>query len=267
MAVSIAGVRLDYGAATHMGLHRRENQDRFLADGAVFAVADGLGGHAGGGTAAGMAIEVLAGGAGVESLEQLIALVGSANAAILEAAKDDPSLFEMSTTLCVLAAIGGEDGPRLAACNVGDSRLYVLAPDGFGRITVDHTISENLVRDGVISKAEAATHADRHTLTRAVGFERRVHVDGWELAAVEGTRFLLSSDGLTNEVPDFEIAGILRSVDDAGAAARSLVERAVRPGRGRDNATAVVVDVAGDPGLRPDGPDRIVVTFLPAVPA
>ena len=258
-------MRLDYGAATHVGLHRHENQDRYLADGAVFAVADGLGGHAGGGTAAGIATDVLR-DTSVESLAQLIALVGSANAAILEAARDDPSLFEMSTTLCVLAGINGAgDGPRLAACNVGDSRLYVLTPDGFSRITVDHTISENLVRDGVISEAEAATHADRHTLTRAVGFERRVYVDGWELAAVEGTRFLLCSDGLTNEVPDFEIAEILRSVGDAGAAAGSLVERAVRPGHGRDNVTAVVVDVVGDPELQPDGSDQLVVAFQPAV--
>jgi len=259
-------VRLDYGAATHVGLHRHENQDRYLADGDVFAVADGLGGHAGGGTAAGIATDVLSRDTGVDSLAQLIALVGSANLAILEAARDDPSLFEMSTTLCVLAGINGaEDRPRLAACNVGDSRLYVLTPDGFSRITIDHTISENLVRDGVISEAEAATRADRHTLTRAVGFERRVHVDGWELAAVEGTRFLLCSDGLTNEVPDFEISEILRSVEDAGAAAGSLVERAVRPGHGRDNVTAVVVDVVGDPGLQPDGSGQLIVTFQPAV--
>ena len=260
-------MRLDYGAATHVGLHRHENQDRYLANGTVFAVADGLGGHAGGATAAGIATEVLSGDTSIESLAQLIALVGSVNVAILEAAKDDPSLFEMSTTLCVLAGINGaENPPRLAACNVGDSRLYVLTPHDFSRITVDHTISENLVRDGVITAAEAATHADRHTLTRAVGFERRVHVDGWELAAVEGTRFLLCSDGLTNEVPDFEIAGILRSVADACAAAGSLVERAVRPGHGRDNATAVVVDIVGDPEFQPGGSDQLVLAFRPAVP-
>ena len=266
-ATSIAGVRLGYGAATHVGRHRRENQDRYLAAGAVFAVADGLGGHAGGAIAAGMAAEVLSRCTAVESLAHLIELVGSANAAILEAARDDPSLFEMSTTLCVLAGIdGAEDRPRLAACNVGDSRLYALTPDGLSRITVDHTIAENLVRDGVISEAEAAARADRHTLTRAVGFERRVHVDGWELAAVEGTRFLLCSDGLTNEVPDFEIAEILRSVEDAGAAAGSLVERAVRPGHGRDNATSVVVDVLGGPGSRPGESGRLVLGFQPAVP-
>jgi len=166
----------------------------------------------------------------------------------------------------VLAGIGGAGNSlRLAACNVGDSRLYALDRDCLSQVTVDHTISENLVRDGVISAAEAATHIDRHTLTRAVGFEPRVNVDGWELAAIGGTRFLLCSDGLTNEVPELEIAEILRSVENPSAAAGSLVERAVRPGHGRDNVTTVVVDVVGDPGLGPDLPDQLVLGFQPAV--
>ena len=273
-------MRLECGAATHVGLHRRENQDRYLAHGTVFAVADGLGGYSGGSTAAAIATEVLSRGAPIESLAQLIALVGSANVAIFEAAKDDPRSFDMSTTLCVLAAIGEAASTsrqagtgataspsRLVACNVGDSRLYALTPHGLTRITVDHTISENLVRDGVISAAEAAIHIDRHTLTRAVGYQRRVHVDGWELAAVSGTRFLLCSDGLTNEVPDPEIAEILRSAEGADAAAAILVQRAVRPGHGRDNATAVVVDLAGGPERSLAGADELVLAFKPAVAA
>ena len=251
-----------------MGRHRRENQDRYHADGSLFAVADGLGGHSGGGTAATMAAEVLAGREPVDSLAGLIALVASANSAIFEAGLQDPRLREMSTTLCVLADIGNSAGPpRLAACNVGDSRLYVLTLERFSRLTVDHTISENLLRDGVISPEEAAGHADRHTLTRAVGYERRVHVDGWELAAVGGTRFLICSDGLTNEVDDADIAEILRSVEDSAGAAGSLVERAVRPGHGRDNVTAVVVDVVDGPPPDPGGTDRMVLDSRPAVPA
>ena len=261
-------MRLDYGAATDVGSHRRENQDRYLADGTVFAVADGLGGHSGGGTAAGIATEVLDRRKRLNSLAQLIALVGSANTAIFEAAKDDPRLREMSTTVCVMAGIASAANPsRLAVCNVGDSRLYVRTPDCFSQLTVDHTISENLVRDGVISVAEAATHADRHTLTRAVGYERRVHVDAWELAAVSGTRFLICSDGLTNEVVDPDIDEILRSVADASAAASSLVEQAVRPGHGHDNVTAVVVDVADGPGSQPGVEGQMVLASRPAVPA
>lgn len=261
-------MRLDYGAASDVGLRRRENQDRYHADGSLFAVADGLGGYSGGATAAELAAGVLAGSGPVGSLEELIALVGAANTAIFEAARRDPRLREMSTTLCMLADIGDSAGaPRLAACNVGDSRLYALAAGSFTRLTVDHTISENLVRDGLISPEEAAGHADRHTLTRAVGYERRVHVDGWELVPMDGTRFLICSDGLTNEVDEADIAEILRSVEDAAAAAGSLVARAVRPRHGRDNVTAVVVDVADGPPPGPGGGEQMVLDSRLAVPA
>lgn len=261
-------MRLDFGAASDVGLRRRENQDRYHADGSLFAVADGLGGHSGGGTAAGLAAAVLARREPVDSLARLIALVGSVNTAVFEAALDDRSLWEMSTTLCVLADISDPAGPpRLAACNVGDSRLYVLTSGSLTQLTVDHTISQNLVRDGVISPAAAADHVDRHTLTRAVGHERRVHVDGWELAAVDGARFLICSDGLTNEVDDAGIAGILRSVEAPAAAAQSLVQRAVRPGHGRDNATAVVVDVVDGQRPGPDGGEPMVLDSRTAVPA
>lgn len=259
---------LDFGAASDVGLQRDENQDRYLADGTLFAVADGLGGHSGGGTAASIATEALGRHGRLESLAQLVALTGSANTAIFEAAIDNPRLAGMSTTLCALADIGTAAGPaRLAAANVGDSRLYALTDGGFNRLTIDHTITENLVRDGVIGPAEAATHADRHTLTRAVGFERRVHVDGWELAAVEGTRFLVCSDGLTNEVPDPEIAEILRSVAAPAAAARALVEQAVRPGRGRDNVTVVVVDIGEGAASGTHSPVQLVLAATPAVVA
>ena len=251
-----------------MGRLRRENQDRYHADGSLFAVADGLGGYSGGATAAALAVEVLAGCGPVGSLDELIALVGSANTAIFEAARRDPRLREMSTTLCVLADISDSAGsPRLAACNVGDSRLYALAAGRLARLTVDHTISENLVRDGLISAADAVDHVDRHTLTRAVGYESRVYVDGWELAPADGTRFLICSDGLTNEVVDADIAQVLRTVEDPAAAAGRLVERAVRPGHGRDNATVVVVDMADGPRPAGDGLERMVLASRLAVPA
>ena len=261
-------MRLDFGAVSDIGLHRDGNQDRYLADGRLFAVADGLGGHAGGGTAAAIAMEVLARHGRLESVAQLVALVGSANTAIFEASMEDPRLGAMSTTLCALAGISSGAAPeRLAACNVGDSRLYALTGDLFSQITVDHTITENLVRDRVITPAQAATHVDRHKLTRAVGYERAVHVDCWELAAVAGTRFLICSDGLTNEVPDPDIAEILRLVADPGDASRSLVELAVRPGYGHDNATVVIVDVVEGAAPGPHGSHRLVLSSAPAVAA
>ena len=259
-------MRLDFGAATDVGLRRRENQDRYLADGTLLAVADGLGGNSGGATAASIAIDVLARRDRLESLDGLLALVGSANTAIFEAARRDPGLRDMSTTLCVLADVAEEDRPsRLGVCNVGDSRAYMLTSQGLSLLTVDHTISENLVRDGLISPSEAATHADRHTLTRSVGFERRVHVDAWEMTAPHGTRLLLCTDGVTNEVTETDICEILGSVGEPGAAASALVQRAVRPGHGRDNATAVVVDVVGGAPDPAQSSARTVTDFRAAV--
>ena len=242
-----------YGAASDAGRQRRDNQDRYLADGAVFAVADGLGGYEGGATAAEIAVGALGRAAPFGTLDSMIAAVGAANAEIIAAARDDPRLRDMSTTLCALADLGQEpERPRPAVVNVGDSRLYALASGGLSRVTVDHTVVENLVRDGVLTRDAAASYRDRHMLTRAVGYEPTVLVDGWELRAVAGTRFLICSDGVTNEVPDASLAEVLRSAASPAAAARDLVQAAVRPGRGRDNATAVVVDLVVGPD-QPEG--------------
>ena len=255
-------MRLEFAAATDVGLHRSENQDRYLADGSMFAVADGLGGHHGGATAAAIVTDVLTEREPVGALDDLVALVGAANVAVHDAAQRDPILGEMATTLCVLAGVG----ERLVACNVGDSRLYALTAAGFGQLTVDHTIVENLLRDGVISAAEAATHPDRHRLTRVVGFERPVYVDAWELASADGARFLICSDGLTNEVSDSDIAAILVSAAEPAAAATSLVEHALCPGHGRDNVTVVVVDVA-EGSAAAAHPDQLVLGSRSALPA
>ena len=259
-------MRFAYGAATDTGLHRSENEDRYLADGSVFAVADGLGGYSGGATAAEIAVSVLARSGPFRTLDQLISAVGSANAEIRERGRDDPGLSEMSTTLCALVHLGeAAEAPRLAIVNVGDSRLYALASQEFRLLTADHTIVGNLVRDGVLTEADAASYRDRHTLTRAVGYEPVVLVDGWEAPAVGGTRFLVCSDGVTNEVADPEIADVLRSVPGPADAARSLVEAAVRPGHGRDNATAVVVDVIDPTAPGAAGRAAFVLESRPAV--
>ena len=261
-------MRFVHGAASDAGRHRRENEDRYLADGAVFAVADGLGGYEGGGTAAEIAVSVLRRAAPFRTLDQLIAAAGAANAEINEAARDDPRLREMSTTLCALADLGhSPERPRLAVVNVGDSRLYVLASGELSRVTVDHTVVENLVRDGVLTRDAAASYRDRHMLTRAVGYEPTVLVDGWEIRAVVGTRFLICSDGVTNELADSYLTDVLRSVDSPAAAARDLVRAAVRPGHGRDNATAVVVDLVEVSEPREGDDGALVRKSRPAVAA
>ena len=143
---------------------------------------------------------------------------------------------------CVLADIERPGSNRLGVANVGDSRLYRLTADGLFQHTEDHSLVEALVRDGRLTRAEAAVHPQRNIVTRALGIDEKVLVDAWELIPVEGDRYLLCSDGLFNEVPEPEIAEVLRAQESPEDAAHELVERANDAG-GRDNITVVVVDV------------------------
>ena len=116
------------------------------------------------------------------------------------------------------------------------------------QLSVDHSVAEELVAQGALSEAEAAIHPKRHILTRALGISPQVEVDVWEVVPVEGDRYLLCSDGLSNEVPPDVMASVLGSVRDPQAAAETLVGLANDSG-GPDNITAVVVDVlVGEPG-------------------
>lgn len=235
--------RLRYGTASDVGLVRSQNQDSFGADGSLFVVADGLGGHRGGEVAAEVAVDTLLAGGPVESLARLFELVHEANDAILARARNDPSLWGMCTTLCALADLGPVAGqPRLALVNIGDSRLYAVTESGILQLTADHSIVAELVRAGRITASEAEFHVDRHILTRALGMESEVLVDGWEVQAGTGSHFLICSDGLHNELDEDEIVEILHRGGDPAEAAGGLVEAALQAG-GRDNVTVVVVKI------------------------
>lgn len=252
-----------YGAASATGPVRDINQDRWLADGSLFAVADGLGGHQGGEVAAGIAVDELAHREALADLDQLVDLVRAAHAAIRAEARADRALAGMCTTLCALAdlaATGGE--PRLGAVNVGDSRLYALTGAELDQISDDHNLVGEMIRSGRLDRAAAAVHPDRNRLTRVLGYEPEVLVDAWELKAVRGTRFLLCTDGLFSEITDAAIADVLRDCDDPADAAQALVAAAIRSG-GHDNVTAAVVDVLD--GLEPAG-SSLVLTARPGGP-
>lgn len=252
-----------YGAAGATGPVRDINQDRWLADGSLFAVADGLGGHQGGEVAAGIAVDELARREVLTDLDQLVDLVRAAHTAIRAEARADRALAGMCTTLCALADLAADGGePRLSAVNVGDSRLYTLTGDELEQISDDHNLVGEMIRAGRLDRAAAAVHPDRNRLTRVLGFEPEVLVDAWELRAVRGTRFLLCTDGLFSEITDAAIAGVLRERDDPADAAQTLVDEAIQAG-GHDNVTAVVVDVLD--GLEPDSSD-LVLAARPAVP-
>jgi PPM family protein phosphatase len=231
------------GSASDVGLVRSSNQDLALETSSLFAVADGMGGHAGGEVASRLAIEELSAAFGRQPTGPGLAeAVSSANAVVWEHSQENADLRGMGTTLTAVALV--EDGGRdvLALANVGDSRSYRYHDGELTQITNDHSLAEEMVLNGELTPAEAAFHPHRHILTRALGVTPDVKVDVWRIRPIRGERFLLCSDGLTNELGNNQLIEVLSTVADPQAAA-DLFVRAARTHGGSDNITAVVVDV------------------------
>lgn len=239
-------VRLRTGAATDTGVVRTENQDHLLVTGGLWLVADGMGGHRGGEVASLVASEVVASAVADLGGHRLDDAVRRANGAVIDRALGDAELAGMGTTLTALALVAGADPSTdvLVLVNVGDSRTYRLAAgtSSVVQLTTDHSLVAEWEREGRITADQAATHPHRNVITRALGVDEEVEVDRWDLTPEEGDRYLLCSDGLTNELDDDAIAAVLVAFPDPQAAADELVERANAAG-GRDNVTVVVVDV------------------------
>ncbi len=236
------------GSASDVGRVRTVNEDLALESLSLFAVADGMGGHVGGEIAARTAIDTLqAEFARKASAEGLAAAIHEANKAVWERGHADVDLRGMGTTLIAAALVATDDGDRLVLANVGDSRAYRLHAGELVQLTTDHSVAEELVARGELSEEEAAVHPHRHILTRALGVQPDVAVDVWELVPEEGDRFLLCSDGLTNEVSTDRITDVLMRTRDPRESAETLVRMANQAG-GNDNATVVVLDVmVGEP--------------------
>ena len=232
------------GAASDVGRVRTINQDMVLQTASLFAVADGMGGHVGGEVAAKLAVDTLKAVFGRQaSTEGLEQAVSDANAAVWSQGHATSDLRGMGTTLTAAALVVGSDGrDKVALANVGDSRAYLFTAGHLTQITVDHSLAEEKVRYGEMTEAEAAVHPHRHILTRALGVSDGVEVDVWELHLRTGDRLMLCSDGLTNEVPEEEIAQVLSSEPDPQVVATALVNAANRHG-GNDNISVLVVDV------------------------
>jgi protein phosphatase len=239
-------IRLRSSSATDVGLVRTNNQDRALEGDGLFAVADGMGGHVGGETAAQTAIDAFRTTfAGHPSADGLADAVRQANNAVWEASRAQSELRGMGTTLTALALVTVDGSEDLSVANVGDSRAYLYQQGQLSQLTADHSLVEEMVRSGELTAEEATVHPQRHILTRALGIEPEVEVDVWHVPPHVGDRILLCSDGLINEVGDNEIASVLGQHPDPGDAAQALVERA-RDAGGNDNITVVVVDIVDD---------------------
>lgn len=241
-------IALRAGSATDVGLVRSNNQDNLLMSTPLFAVADGMGGHAGGEVASATAVSALGAAFAAEARpdpEALVIAARQANRTVWERAQSDPDLRGMGTTLAAVALVEAAGDGELAVINVGDSRVYMLRSGELEQLTVDHSLIAELVATGQVPAEEAEFHPQRHVLTRALGVDADVAVDLLTVTPFRGDRLLLCSDGLIREVSDPEVASILRRLSDPDDAARELVAEARLRG-GSDNITVVVVDVVED---------------------
>jgi protein phosphatase len=236
---------VEYASKTDTGRQRTANEDSYFARAPMFAVADGMGGAQAGEVASRIAAGAFepalkSDGAAEEHLEEI---VKGANREIHELAQRDSSRAGMGTTLT--AAMVQEDAVSFA--HVGDSRAYVLRDGELRRLTKDHSLVEELRRQGRLTDEQAEEHPQRSIITRALGPEAEVNVDTMTFAARSGDVFLLCSDGLTTMVNEEQIKRILTGSRGLRAAVSQLVDAANRAG-GRDNITAVAFRVdEGEP--------------------
>jgi protein phosphatase len=222
---------------TDTGRQREANEDSYFSRAPLFAVADGMGGAQAGEVASRMAVEAFerADESDAAPEELLRRTAQEANREIFDLAQGDSSRSGMGTTLTAALLHGDE----ISFGHVGDSRAYVFREGKLKQITNDHSLVEELRRQGKLTRDQAAEHPQRSVITRALGPEPNVDVDTMTFSARPGDVFLLCSDGLTTMLEDEDVAAILARESDLHKAARRLVRAANERG-GRDNITVVL---------------------------
>ena len=242
---------------TDTGRQRQANEDSYFARAPLFAVADGMGGAQAGEVASRIAAGAFEHGAvGQGPAEgRLEEIAQEANRKIHKLAQEDSSRAGMGTTLT--AAMLHDD--EVALGHVGDSRAYVLRDGELKRLTKDHSLVEELRRQGRLTEEQAEEHPQRSIITRALGPEPNVNVDTMTVPARDGDVFLLCSDGLTTMVGDEEIREILVGARSLRSAVNRLVEEANRGG-GRDNITAVAFRLAEEGAEQEEGATLVART-------
>jgi PPM family protein phosphatase len=247
------------GVSTHPGRRRRHNEDAYVIEPPLFAVAYGMGGAKAGEVASGLAAAALKeGGSDGSSGEQRVEeLIREANRRVFRRATEDRAASGMGTTMTVALV----ESDRIVFGHVGDSRAYLIRDGKIDQLTDDHSLVAELVRSGRLTPEEAETHPQRSVITRAVGTEADVDVDTFAVEPAPGDLFLICSDGLTDMVDD---EAIIRAVekhrDNLDEAAKALVGAANRVG-GEDNITVVFFEVTDGEELE----DTAVTAAAPAV--
>ncbi|HEY2142317.1 MAG TPA: Stp1/IreP family PP2C-type Ser/Thr phosphatase [Solirubrobacteraceae bacterium] len=227
-------------AGTDTGRQRRANEDSLLARAPLFVVADGMGGAQAGEVASRIAVETFQPGldGGQEPERGLADHARAANAHIHELSHSNPEHAGMGTTLT--AVYVGEE--EIAIAHVGDSRAYCLRDGALERLTDDHSLVDELIRQGRLTPEEAVEHPQRSVITRALGPEPAVEVDTRSFRARDGDVYLLCSDGLTTMVPEQRLAEVLLAHPRLRDAGESLIAAANEAG-GRDNITVLLLRV------------------------
>jgi serine/threonine protein phosphatase PrpC len=234
-------------SVTDVGQKRKVNQDYvFASEQAVgnlpnlFVVADGMGGHNAGDFASSFAVQVLLDTVKKDTEFNPIKIIRRAieyaNQQLLEQAAHNEGMSGMGTTMVAVTIV---DHYAYVA-NVGDSRLYVVDDDGIRQITKDHSLVEEMVRMGEISREDARNHPDKNIITRALGAKEEVDIDFFDIKLHPDSVILLCSDGLTNMVTDDVIAQIVKETVSLEAAGQNLIRLANENG-GKDNIAVVLV--------------------------
>lgn len=234
---------LSWWAATDVGKVRTLNEDTYYADGRLFAVADGLGGHLAGEIASKIAVLELAKSLSSPSADRREALrraFNSANTAVIGRARERSEQSGMGTTLTV--ALAEQDTAYFA--HVGDSRAYLFRDNKLTQLTKDDSLVSELVARGELTRAEADVHPQRNIITKAIGSEPTLVPQLYSMTLNEGDRLLLCTDGLCGLVDDDSIANILQ-IADARECAKTLIDKANEAG-GSDNITVVIIDKPDD---------------------
>ncbi len=246
---------------TDLGKVRTNNEDFFICDeeSALFAVADGMGGHNAGEVASKQAVEILQ--KNIKNLENgpnknvfgsvdkkiseranlLASSIRIANTVIYQSARSSPDKKGMGTTIAALSINKKEK--KASYANVGDSRIYLFSNGELRQLTEDHTVVAEQLKMGIITSEEAKVSQYQNMLSRALGTSETVDVDAADCPAEDGSIFLLCSDGLTRMVDDEKISEIIsRNADEPAKTLKELIDTANENG-GRDNITALIVRV------------------------
>ena len=264
-------------ALTDPGRKRRRNEDSYIIEPPLFAIADGMGGAQAGEVASRLATAALREGGGdvTDGEQRIVDLIQEANRRVYDRSSSDPNTSGMGTTITV-ALVKDE---QVAFGHVGDSRAYLIRDARMEQLTEDHSLVNELLKTGRLSREEAEAHPQRSVITRALGTDPDVDVDTFSVSARTGDLFLLCSDGLTDMVSEGSILTLVeRNRDDIDGALRALVKEANRGG-GQDNITVVAFEIA-DEAPAQDGdtreqalppqaaaPDEDTLTEVDAVPA